>query len=177
MRTSVPLSTGACSAAACAHLAVEASPDYGDAGKSAQCPASPVASATGPNRRLCRKSRAQASCAAARGLGEGRQWCPGSVPAGSLPLGTPSPRGFPKAYLGRRPPPSTSYPCHVWSSRRRLPFFRWGKAAVSKRFSPVELALGIQLGQAHAPRLQPHALGFPIPEAPPASARGRKPRW
>jgi hypothetical protein len=99
-----------------------------------------------------------------------------SVPAGSLLPGTPSPRGFPKASLGRRPPPSAADPCHVWSSRRRLPFVRGGNAAVSTRLSPVALAWGIQGRQGHAPRLPPHALGSPIPAAPPARARGRRAR-
>jgi hypothetical protein len=169
-------STVADSAATCDRPAAEVSPACGDGGKSAQCPASPVAAATGPSRRLCRRLRARGSCAADLGRCEGQQWCPGSVPAGSLLPGTPSPRGVPEDYLGRRPPPSTSSPCHVLSSRCRPPFFRRGKAAVSKGFGPVELALGIQLGQEHAPGLQPHTLGFPIPQAPPTGTGRRKAR-
>jgi hypothetical protein len=130
----------------------------------------------GPSHRPSRRSHAQASGAVARGRGAGRPWGPGSVPTASRLPGKPRPRGFPKEDRGRRPPPAPSSPCHVWSCRRRPPVFRRGKAAVSQGFRPIELALGVQLRQEPAPHLQPHAWGFPVPEAPPAGTGGRQPR-
>ena len=45
---------------------------------------------------------------------------------------------FPEEYLGRRPPPSTSFLCPFWFSRRRRPFFCRCKAAIDKGFFPVQ---------------------------------------
>src|SRR5688572_31293221 len=84
------------------------------------------------------------------------------------------PGAFPEEHLGRRPPPSTSYPCRVWFCRRRRPFFCRGEAAVAEGLAPVELAFFVQLAQEHAPDLEPQAGFFPVAQATPAGGRRGK---
>src|SRR5579864_7452095 len=81
---------------------------------------------------------------------------------------------FPEEHLGRRPPPSTSFPCPAWFSRFCSPFFRRSEAAVQKRFAPVELLALVQFRQECAPNGEPDPLLFPIPKSPPARCRCRK---
>ena len=52
---------------------------------------------------------------------------PTSIRSTSPRAGTPRPVELPEEDLRRLPPPSTSYPCRVWSSRRRHPFFAGAK--------------------------------------------------
>src|SRR5882672_6464046 len=89
----------------------------------------------------------------------------------SLPRATRSPSGFPKEHLGRRPPPSTSFPCRAWFCRCRRPLFSGSETPVDKTLAPVQLAARIQFGQEASPHFEPDIVL--LPQVQSAPARGR----
>ena len=96
----------------------------------------------------------------------------------SLPPARRGPSGFPKEYLGRRPPPSTSCPCPAWFCRPRRPLFGGSETSVDETLAPVQWAPPIPLGQKLSPHLEPYLLR--LPQAQPSPAGGRadaKVRW
>lgn len=90
--------------------------------------------------------------------------------SGCLCSGTPNPSGFPKEYLGRRPPPSTLFPCGVWSFRHSCPFLAGAKLPRQMlQTSPVSPFRPISPERLTKPRAR--CLVLPNLEA--ASSRGK----
>ena len=145
MRRFVRPSIVSCSDATGVHLGLAVSFGFCDADRSTQCLVVPIALAADRSRRPCHRSTGADFSAADRGRGAAPRLAPVSARSTRLRPGTPSPSSFPEEDPGRLPPPSTSYPFRVWFCPRNAPFFRRGKTAVSEGFTPVQLALFIQL--------------------------------
>src|SRR5437867_9236528 len=81
---------------------------------------------------------------------------------------------LPEEHPGRRPPPSTSYPCPAWFFRLHRPFFRRSETAIHEGFAPLQLLAFVQLAEKRAPDFQPDLLLLPVAQSPPAGGRRRK---
>src|SRR6266852_4442835 len=169
MRRCVRLSSAFGSVAALVRLGSRVCFDSSDAARSVRSRAQPTAFAAGHCRNHDRRSGAAVSAAAApREFGGLRRSSRASFPRVALRAGMQNKGAFPKEDPGRRPPPSTSCPCHAWFFRLQRPFFGGSKTPVQEGLAPLQLFPLVEFGQKRPPDIEPDTLLFPIAQSAPA---------
>jgi len=169
-RTAVPLYTAVSIAASSVRHSISVLCCCNGKDKSTRFPCGPAAHAADCCHSPCQQSADWDSVWTALGPDAVRRSGLSFFRSGCLCSGTPNPSGFPKEYLGRRPPPSTLFPCGVWSFRHSCPFLAGAKLPRQMlQTSPVSPFRPISPERLTKPRAR--CLVLPNLEA--ASSRGK----